>query len=166
VPVCSSRAFRKYDSTCPAFVSAQLRTLANSGNGSGEAHCFAARKTDTVRLDVFSVHQPIIADFSTGPPDVQSRTQIRLHTMGRGGTLSMRNLRPSISLAYSRACVRTPVSNFHGLTWSYSSVTRMTNMRPTRRQRNRVRFQSVTVLKRLRANWALLVSARTPIVSA
>jgi hypothetical protein len=37
---------------------AQLWNLANSGNDSGEAHCLAARKTDTVRLDVFSVHQP------------------------------------------------------------------------------------------------------------
>ena len=57
-PLCRSHAFRKYNSTCLAVVSAQLWKLTTSGNASGDAHCFAARKTDTVRLDVFSVHQP------------------------------------------------------------------------------------------------------------
>jgi hypothetical protein len=36
----------------------------------------AARKTDMVRFGVFAVHQLIIGDFPTGPPDVQKRTQI------------------------------------------------------------------------------------------
>jgi hypothetical protein len=57
-PLCRSHAFRKYDSTCVAVVSAQLWQLANSGNGLGEAHRLAARKANTVRVDVFSVHQP------------------------------------------------------------------------------------------------------------
>jgi hypothetical protein len=46
-------------------------------NGSDEVHCLAARKTEMVRFDVFAVHQPQYADFSTEPPDVQMRTQIR-----------------------------------------------------------------------------------------
>jgi hypothetical protein len=46
-------------------------------NGSGEVHCLAARKTEMVRFDVFAVHQPQYADFSTEPPDVQMRTQNR-----------------------------------------------------------------------------------------
>jgi hypothetical protein len=57
-PLCRSRAFRKYDSTFLAVVSAQLWKLANRVNSSDEAHRLAARKTDTVRLDVFEVHQP------------------------------------------------------------------------------------------------------------
>jgi hypothetical protein len=47
--------FRKYDSTCLAVVSAQLCKPTTSGNGSGEVHCLAARKTDMVRFDVFVV---------------------------------------------------------------------------------------------------------------
>jgi hypothetical protein len=47
-PLCRSRAFRKYDSTCVAVVSAPLWNCAMRGNGSGEAHRLAARKTDTI----------------------------------------------------------------------------------------------------------------------
>jgi hypothetical protein len=57
-PLCRSHAFRKYDSTCLAVVSAQLCKPTTSGNGSGKVHCLAARKTDVVRFDVFAVHQP------------------------------------------------------------------------------------------------------------
>jgi hypothetical protein len=53
-PLCPSHAFRKYDSTCLAGVTATLWKLANFGNGSGEAHRLAARKTNMVRL--FAVH--------------------------------------------------------------------------------------------------------------
>jgi hypothetical protein len=58
VPLFRRHVFRKYDSTTGAVISAQLWKLANRGNGSGEAHRLAARKTDTVRLDVFAIHQP------------------------------------------------------------------------------------------------------------
>jgi hypothetical protein len=55
-PLCPPHAFRKYDSTCVAVISTQLWKLADSGNGSNEVHCLAARKADMVRSDVFAVH--------------------------------------------------------------------------------------------------------------
>jgi hypothetical protein len=57
-PLWGSHAFRKYDSTCVAVVSARLWKLANPANSSGKA-------------------QPQHADFSTESPDVQKSTQIR-----------------------------------------------------------------------------------------
>jgi hypothetical protein len=65
-PLRPSHAFRKYDSTSLASVTATLWKLANSGNGSGEAHHLAARKTDMKQ----GVRGPLMhtnADFSTGP---------------------------------------------------------------------------------------------------
>jgi hypothetical protein len=58
VPLWRSLAFRKYHSACGAVVSAQLWKSVNARNGSGEAHCLAARKADMVRFDVFLGHQP------------------------------------------------------------------------------------------------------------
>jgi hypothetical protein len=55
-PLCRSRTFRKYDSTCVAVVSAQLWNRANRGSSSGEAHRLAARKTDMARLSGFVIH--------------------------------------------------------------------------------------------------------------
>ena len=101
-------AFRKYDSTCLAVVSARLRKLANPVNGSDEVHCLAARKTEMVRFDVFAVHQPQYADFSTEPPDVQMRTRIRSRAMRRGGS---RRISPSCRSWCGAKCRCTPSSD-------------------------------------------------------